>query len=499
MTKPSITIIFHVKNEAFFEVSIRSILSQSFVNFRCIICPAGTGSNLLSAYKIDDQRLSTPASVIEDQHTNCIETPFQIQSKYICFVDTDDQLHPHYLEKLINYMEQNPKWSCGHCGLDFIDKNWNLLSRKIPYAAQKTKVSLFRNNEIVLSSLIFRSSFLKKNALMYNWAQRRSSEYGFLVSISKITAIKPIDEVLLKHVIGIKNDKTAYELREDQIRLLQLHSLNPDADGAQCSFHLKLMKNGVLEKAELQEALNWLNYLLELNQKLKIYQSGLLYQLFEDILFMRNGGDLINYFTSVEMNRTSLINLYIQNFNYKSYLEIGVFDPKQNFDHINCKLKIGVDPQPHRVDIVGLTSDQYFEKLAQDEKFDIIFIDGLHHYEQVIRDVFNALNHLNENGTIICHDMLPSTEIMQEVPMRTQEWTGDCWKAWSYFRMNWSNLEMSVVNADYGLGIIRRGSQKCFEPLLNISELDYQFFLVNKQQLLNIIEPSAVQLLDYSS
>ena len=47
-----------------------------------------------------------------------------------------------------------------------------------------------------------------------------------------------------------------------------------------------------------------------------------------------------------------------------------------------------------------MTSDEFFYN--NNDKFDIIFIDGLHQYEQVIKDVKNSLNCLTKNGIIDC-------------------------------------------------------------------------------------------------
>ena len=63
-----------------------------------------------------------------------------------------------------------------------------------------------------------------------------------------------------------------------------------------------------------------------------------------------------------------------------------------------------------------MTSDEFFEQ--NKEKFDIVFIDGLHHSEQVYKDILNSLNILNEDGTIICHDMNPTEEFRQIVPRK---------------------------------------------------------------------------------
>lgn len=189
------------------------------------------------------------------------------------------------------------------------------------------------------------------------------------------------------------------------------------------------------------------------------------------------------------MNRTAIINLLIKEFDYHSYLEIGVQNPANNFDQVLCEKRIGVDPYPLRDDIVRLTSDDYFAALQPNVKFDIIFIDGLHHSTQVLRDINNALTHLNTGGTVVCHDMLPENEDMQKIPMQESQkhaWTGDCWKAWAYLRMVEPNLDMLVLDTDFGVGIIQVGTQEIFEPFVAMEHLDYDFFQRNKKKLLNI-------------
>lgn len=45
-------------------------------------------------------------------------------------------------------------------------------------------------------------------------------------------------------------------------------------------------------------------------------------------------------------NRTDIINYIISKYGFQSYLELGVYDPKENFDKINIKLKHSVDNLP---------------------------------------------------------------------------------------------------------------------------------------------------------
>jgi len=102
--------------------------------------------------------------------------------------------------------------------------------------------------------------------------------------------------------------------------------------------------------------------------------------------------------------RWDLIQYIVDKYNYSTYLEIGC-DKDQSFAKIRINKKIGVDPISGGT--IRDTSNNFFNH--NKEKFDIIFIDGLHHYEQVIVDINNSLEILNNNGHILIHDCLPRT------------------------------------------------------------------------------------------
>ena len=102
------------------------------------------------------------------------------------------------------------------------------------------------------------------------------------------------------------------------------------------------------------------------------------------------------------MTRTQIINGLIAKNNYKSYLEIGINEPspdtrRWNWTDVQIETKHGVDPN---VDTTyKMTSDEFFAKHVP-QKYDIIFVDGLHLFEQVHRDILNSLNNLNDNFII---------------------------------------------------------------------------------------------------
>lgn len=166
---------------------------------------------------------------------------------------------------------------------------------------------------------------------------------------------------------------------------------------------------------------------------------------------------------------TEIINCIIKKYNFTSYLEIGIRRTQQNFDHINCKFKIGVDPDPNARATFAGTSDEWFERYKPEHrrndyelckdgiKFDTIFIDGLHEHEQVKRDFENSLACLNEGGIILIHDTDPKEESFSLYPRTTQRrWNGTVYRfLWELARMQ--DIEyISVIDDPNGLTIVRR-------------------------------------------
>lgn len=89
----------------------------------------------------------------------------------------------------------------------------------------------------------------------------------------------------------------------------------------------------------------------------------------------------------------------------KSYLELGIAD-NMNFTGTKAKTKFSVD-----INGSGMfrgTTDEYFESLDPNVKFDVIYIDANHDYHFVLRDLNNSLKHCNE--WILLHDMVPPSK-----------------------------------------------------------------------------------------
>lgn len=155
--------------------------------------------------------------------------------------------------------------------------------------------------------------------------------------------------------------------------------------------------------------------------------------------------------------KLDIIQTIINNKKLKKYLEIGIATG-DTFNKVNCLYKVGIDPLIQNIDYNGvvfeLTSNGYFEKYK--ETFDIIFIDGLHLYEQAICDIVNSFKFLNKNGFLVIHDCLPQSPEMCKRETIRGLWTGDVYKAFLWFRDFHSYLPSFVINEDFGCGVIHK-------------------------------------------
>jgi Methyltransferase domain len=217
------------------------------------------------------------------------------------------------------------------------------------------------------------------------------------------------------------------------------------------------------------------------------------------------------------MMRWDIINHLIRRYNYKSYLEIG-YAQGWSFDRVDIEqnmkaattIKLAVDPRPWKYEwqeslprgtvyfgldgkdsqvLVKMTSDEFFSRIDKDIKFDVVFIDGLHKTDQVDRDLWNSLKHLNVNGTIVLHDCNPPTEEHVTTGTLSWEWNGDVYKSILKLHQD-PNVEFYVVDTDWGCGIVKRHSgrtihDKRMAPVEAYN--NWHYFDTNRKELLNLI------------
>jgi SAM-dependent methyltransferase len=184
-------------------------------------------------------------------------------------------------------------------------------------------------------------------------------------------------------------------------------------------------------------------------------------------------------------NRLQLLNYLVRTRGYESYLEIGC-EGDRTFAAVAALHKIGIDPRDGGT--LRMKSDDFFQ--INRDAFDLVFIDGLHHCEQVLRDVQNSLAALRAGGCIVLHDCLPTRREHQERRPIEREWTGDVWKAVVALRRR-SDCDTGVLDADWGLGVVLPRPNSSI--LSSTPELTWETYVARRDELLRVVDFSRLE------
>ena len=167
-------------------------------------------------------------------------------------------------------------------------------------------------------------------------------------------------------------------------------------------------------------------------------------------------------------------------FEAPSYLEVGVHKGK-TFHAVKAARKVAVDPtfvfdlDAARADPANaaceyhqITSDAYFcDRLAMDQQFDVIFLDGLHTFDQTLKDLLNAIECLKPHGLIIIDDVMPSSygaslrdvermKALHRITGGSGEWMGDVFRLVFFISQYMPFYSFATMGENHGQLIVWR-------------------------------------------
>jgi len=155
-----------------------------------------------------------------------------------------------------------------------------------------------------------------------------------------------------------------------------------------------------------------------------------------------------------------------------SYVEIGLGHGRSLALSGPDTKAVGIDPYqgfwerlhyvcPHGpATLFPLTSDAFFEQydlrdVMGRETFDLGFIDGLHLFEQALKDFINLERYARKDSVILIHDCLPIAPIVAERERCTGFWTGDVWRIIPCLKTFRPDLKiMTIPTKPSGLGVV---------------------------------------------
>jgi hypothetical protein len=208
--------------------------------------------------------------------------------------------------------------------------------------------------------------------------------------------------------------------------------------------------------------------------------------------------------------------------NGKQYLEIGVNQGTTfNSEFLSSfEKKIGVDPKfnfstdQHKSQaniFVETTSDIFFadKELQQSLSADIIFLDGLHTFEQTFRDFCGSLSIASRTCIWIIDDVKPLSIAQAEPDMVTVNklkeiigeshgwWMGDVYKTVVAIHDFFPTFSIAVLPGMTGQAVVWPSPRKDFQPIFNsfksISNMRYQDFLLLQDTLFAPIDYQLIE------
>lgn len=214
------------------------------------------------------------------------------------------------------------------------------------------------------------------------------------------------------------------------------------------------------------------------------------------------------------LTRAQVIERFLAMFPHPHYLEVGVSEGA-TFNSLQAARKVAVDPRfqfdtaafavPGTIEFHETTSDAFFAKLDPATRFHVIYLDGLHTFEQTLRDLQAALTVLAPDGIIILDDILPNSfdaalpDLDEVFLLRRRaaeiganwhydgSWMGDVFKVVFFIESFMQHLSYASVVENHGQTVIWRQTRPEAEVGLRsveqIARMDYRNTILDRPAL----------------
>jgi hypothetical protein len=179
------------------------------------------------------------------------------------------------------------------------------------------------------------------------------------------------------------------------------------------------------------------------------------------------------------ISRPDVLNGLLRLFTHATYLEVGV-NRGETFLQVKANRKVAVDPKflfsldDARTAHSGsefheVTSDIYFSDIiSPSDKFQLIYLDGLHTFEQTLRDFVNATQFLAQDGIIVIDDVIPSSyqaalpdqldafKVKEFTGDPDNSWMGDTYKLVFFINSFFPGYNLRTISNNHGQAVVWR-------------------------------------------
>jgi hypothetical protein len=193
------------------------------------------------------------------------------------------------------------------------------------------------------------------------------------------------------------------------------------------------------------------------------------------------------------------------------YLEIGVARG-ETFRDIEIPYRTAVDPAflfktdklaSPSTRFVKKTSDDFFSTEPFHPTYDLVFIDGLHQFEQVLRDFSNSLLRMHPGSIMLIDDTLPN-DVYSALPdfgrcmsfrkaaaIEDGSWHGDVFKIVFYIHDFWPGLSYRTITGSGNAQTLVWRAQSSRRPIIDNLERISRLTYFDLQEQMDVMQPTS--------
>lgn len=246
--------------------ALKAILNQSFSDFKLYILDNGSDISTKTILRsLKDKRIQ----IIENESNSLefINEAFKlIDSKYMILTHDDDIMESDFLSSQIDLLETDNNINLIACQISLINEN-SICLNKIRPRLIKTKTwvkgeyikdYLFRGNIIPCPTIIFRSNFIRKNQLKYDWGVGPATDFHLLLKANSFEGKMVLNKKALyryrihsNQASEINRISLEFEVKKEIIALLKkikMHKVVESYNSASNGIILNILSEGFLRK-----------------------------------------------------------------------------------------------------------------------------------------------------------------------------------------------------------------------------------------------------------
>jgi len=259
--------------EKYLEEAIKSILDQTFIDFKFIIIDDGSIDKSVEIIKsFIDSRIELHKN---DENLKLIATLNKgldlCNAEYIVRMDADDISLPERIEKQVLFMDKNPNVVCsGSWFINFDTKQF----KEINYETKDSEIRIRQLYQIQIAhpTAIWRNETIKKNKLKFNFDYAHCEDYEFWIRMGTYGNLANIPEVLVKKREHFENVNNQYGCIQEKsctrVKINEFGRIGVIASETQVELYARMADSDfTLNTIEIEELGIFLNQLFHANRK----------------------------------------------------------------------------------------------------------------------------------------------------------------------------------------------------------------------------------------